>query len=152
MSLDERIARKLVDEDYAQAKLIAAGMGRPPGTKPTSDDKLLDLFMQADPSFDEQAAWAEHIQNGTDPWNAITDVALKKFPNRIGLMKSFGPRVSEQIDGINRLAKRAETRTQQQQQAAQTQQALNPADFVRPTQAAAPTPPPSVPPPIEPPY
>lgn len=107
MSIDERVARQLVDDDYKISKLMAASWKPAPNAAPVSEARELELWMQTDDTFDEQAAWAQHLQAGTDPWVAKTDIALKKYPNRKGLMESTRPRVKEQIVYANAMAAKA---------------------------------------------
>lgn len=152
MSLDERIARQVVADDFSRAKLIASNMGRPPGTGNVSEARMVALFLEEDPDFDEQAAYAQHLAQGTPPWDAVTDIALRKYPNRLELQKSFGPRVKEQVEGINRLAKRAEAELERRHKEAEKAHQLDPSAFV-----TAPASPPEAParaplPPIEAPY
>lgn len=107
LSIDERVARLLVDEDYKQSKLMAASWSPPPNARPTSEARELELWMQEDPTFGERAAWAQHLAAGTDPWVAKTDIALKKYPNRKALMETGHPRVAEQVAYANAMAAKA---------------------------------------------
>jgi hypothetical protein len=107
MSFDERVARALVEDDYRQAKRMAESWSPPPNAAPTSEARELELWNQRDPSFDPQQAWAQHLQIGTDPWVARTDIALKMYPHRKALMESTRPRVREQIAYANAMAQKS---------------------------------------------
>jgi hypothetical protein len=107
MSIDERIARQLVDDDDRISKLMAESWSPPPNAAPVSEARELELWLQADPTFDERAAWAQHAAQGTDPWVARTDIALRKYPNRKKLMETGRPKVKEQILYANAMAAKA---------------------------------------------
>lgn len=107
MSMDERVAKQLIDDDDRTARLMAQSWSPPPNAAPVSERRELELWQQADPTFDEQAAWAQHLQQGTDPWVAKTDIALKKYPNRKHLMETGRPKVKEQIAYANAMAAKA---------------------------------------------
>jgi hypothetical protein len=121
MSIDERIARTLVEDDDRTARLMAQSWSPPPNAAPVSERRELELWQQADPTFDEQAAWAQHLQQGTDPWVARTDIALKKYPNRKHLMETGRPKVKEQIAYANAMAAKARRAAATQEAEALTQ-------------------------------
>jgi len=118
LSLDQRIAQHLVEEDWAQAKLMSAAYTPPPGGLPTSEARELELWDQTDPSFDEAKAWSEHLAAGTDLWVAKTDIAQRKFPNRRGMIEETRPRVKEQLAFAEKMAERsARARVTRQEEA-----------------------------------
>lgn len=129
LSLDERISRQVVEDDYRVSRLIAEGTGRPPNTDPVSTARELDLWNETDDTFDETLAWQQHLADGTltqpDGMSlAAYDVATKKYPNRLPLMKSGRPRVSEQIAYANRMAARTAAQREREGHPASTDTAV----------------------------
>lgn len=114
LTMDERIARQLVEDDDRQARLMAEDYGRPPGTEPVSDAREVELWNERDVTFDEQKAWLEHLAAGTDLWEAKTDIAMRKFPNRLALIQAHRPKAKEQVAWGNRMAERARKAREQQ--------------------------------------
>jgi len=121
LTLDERVARALVEEDDRVARLIAQDYGKPPSTHTLSQAKELELWMERDTTFDPVTAWQEHLLAGTDPWNAKTDIALRMYPHRRDLMRAMRPKVKEQIAYANRMAERARRAAAEQTVERQTQ-------------------------------
>jgi len=118
MSLDERTARALTEDDHRISREMGAQYGRPPGTEHTSEARDLELWMKQDPTFTPEAeaqVWQEGLGQGGDEWNIKTDIATRKFPFRQQLMKAGRPRVKDQIAFANRMAERAERRAAAQQ-------------------------------------
>ena len=99
-SIDERIARAILDNKDHLAEIVAAGKGQSYNMEKIGPQDELHWWNWADQSIDADAELAA----GAMP----IDVAMRKYPMRLRLVRSGGRvKLKDQIDYAKKMAERS---------------------------------------------